>query len=53
MLPDFYRGKAMKPLDFSKLPAFLAEFPTDKVCRPAVCSVFALLSITWGTLAEV
>ncbi len=43
MLPDFFHGKAMEPPKdashmqafFSKLPAFLAEFPNDKVRRPA------------------
>ena len=43
VLPDFYHGKAMEPPKdashmqafFSKLPAFLAEFPNDKVRRPA------------------
>jgi hypothetical protein len=42
-LPDFYHGKAMEPPKdasqmqafFSKLPAFLAEFPNDKARRPA------------------
>ena len=33
MVPDFYHGKAMKPLDFSALPAFIAQFPRDKARR--------------------
>lgn len=32
MVPDFYDDQTMKPVEFSKLPAFLAKFPVDKAC---------------------
>ena len=32
MVPDFYDNQTMKPVEFSKLPEFLAKFPVDKAC---------------------
>lgn len=32
MVPDFYHNQAMKPVEWSKIPDFLAKFPVDKAC---------------------
>ena len=30
VVPDFYHSQAMKPVEWSKIPDFLAKFPVDK-----------------------
>lgn len=45
MVPDFFHGKAMKPLDFSALPAFTAQFPRDKARRIILAWLWLSLSL--------
>ena len=44
MVPDFYDNQTMKPVEFSKLPAFLAKFPVDKArtASQPLCQRFAV-----------
>ncbi|KAK9843643.1 hypothetical protein WJX81_000820 [Elliptochloris bilobata] len=50
VVPDLFHNQAMKPMDWSKLPVFLAKFPVDK-CLPEAKAVVKALREEHGASA--